>query len=139
MWMAQLENISLIAGRTIGQHWRVKHSSLHRAPTVCGHNSSEVANSEDRGHDFMQSSPLLEGPAKSELQFTGSVRLVESLLQKRGQPSSKTGSSGSCHKANSLSWWRRDIEQWEGVANHGEDFLASGTTSSGLYRGKMAR
>lgn len=39
----------------------------------------------------MKSSPLPEGPAKSELQLTGSVGLVEGLLQQRGGPSSKRG------------------------------------------------
>lgn len=32
----------------------------------------------------MESSPLPEGPAKSELQLTGSVGLIEGLLLRRG-------------------------------------------------------
>lgn len=39
----------------------------------------------------MESSPLPEGPAKSELQLTRSVGPAEGLLQERGGPSSKQG------------------------------------------------
>lgn len=39
---------------------------------------------------------------------------------------------------NSLSWWRRSTEHWDGAADCRKGFLAFRATSVGLFKGIMA-